>query len=795
MDDRLKDIDLWRSELGLFPVPLFSDDSQDKQFVLLNGSRGNFCLDLTNQHLSLETRNRAWSSNVGHYVGLVDHHIEVQRWDQRKQSIERYSYESVSRDLEKFHSHLEKDEPRWELSVVSHVIRVFRSLRSALGRSSDGYTSLKAFLYLLACVTDRADRGKVTLESWQLDESAAGIAENIRAADWNALVDDLMIGRPLEGLIPNLTLLLRHASGQVFQEAHYEAVSFPQEQFMLNGFAPTPIRLGDAPKGVGLHFTPPALARTLIEECFEQLSILPTSLVVFDPSCGSGEFLREALRQLKIRQYKGTIKLIGWDVSQAACDMAAFLLSWESRGHNTEIVTDLRCVDSIVANTWPKDVDIVVMNPPFVSWEDMSEQQKEALSQVLGNLTKLRPDLSSAFLLKAAFSVRRGGVLSSILPASFLDGDSAAGVRERLGEILTPRLLARLGSHQLFRNALVDAGFYVASANGNKPESVVAFWADHRPQSSSAGLRMLRKIRNSPTQNVFPIAEKGFSIYLNPEIGRGRESWAPRPYDAWKLFNSLRGFPQVGDIFDVKQGVRTGLNKTFILSKEQWEKLSTKRARSYFHPAVLNESIQDGVITDSAYVFYPYGKNSIDSESELQEMLGSYYLDFLLPNKEELSRRGSKRKANWWELSEHRAWQETSEPKIVSTYFGNSGSFGWDSGGKYVVVQGFGWLYKPTKDFPKLTAEIGLSYLAILNSRLFSKLLSATSNHVGGGQWNLSKKFVKKVPLPSLFNSQISAVAISELSSIGRSIHAGLPVAEETREDLVNAIYGLDDAL
>src|SRR4029078_6916092 len=99
----------------------------------------------------------------------------------------------------------------------------------------------------------------------------------------------------------------------------------------------------------------------------------------------------------------------------------------------------------------PRNVDILVMNPPFVSWEDMSPQQKDALSQVLGDLTKIRPDLSSAFLLKAALSIRRGGVLSSIIPASFLDGDSAAGVREKLGEILAPRLLARLGSHQLFR--------------------------------------------------------------------------------------------------------------------------------------------------------------------------------------------------------------------------------------------------------------------------------------------------------------------------------------------------------
>src|SRR4029078_8866262 len=137
MDERLKRIDMWRTKLGLYPVPLFSEESESTRFVLLNGKRGNFCLDLTDQRLVKETRNLAWSSTVGHYVGLVGQHIEVQRWDQRQQSIERYSYDSVSRDLEKFHSHLEKTEPKRELSVVAHVIRVFRSLRTALGRGSD----------------------------------------------------------------------------------------------------------------------------------------------------------------------------------------------------------------------------------------------------------------------------------------------------------------------------------------------------------------------------------------------------------------------------------------------------------------------------------------------------------------------------------------------------------------------------------------------------------------------------------------------------------------------------------
>ena len=795
MEDRLKRLDLWRLSLGLYPVPLFGEGSQSNQFVLLNGNRGNFCLDLRNEHLSDESRNSAWSSNVGHYVSLVDGSVEVQRWDQRRQAIERYNHESVLNDLEKFHSHLEKDEPRREFSIISHVIRVFRSLRTALGTSTDGPTSLKAFLYLLALVTDNVERDRLTTDKWGLDATAADVANLVRKADWDALVCELIDGRPLEGLTPIPALVLRHASGQLFQEAHYEAIAIPQEQLMLSGFAPLPVTLGKRYKGFGLHFTPPALARTLVEEALNVIETLPPSVVIFDPACGSGEFLREALRQLKMNNYHGWVKLVGWDVSPAACDMANFVLSWERRGYENQVEIDIKCQDSVLAEEWPRDVNVVVMNPPFLSWQDMDSEQRDSITRVLGDLSKKRPDLSSAFVLRAASTLLRGGVLASILPASFLDGESAGPVRTQLGEILRTRLVGRLGSHQLFMSATVDAALYVGSLDSVQFDAPVAFWADHRPQSASAGLRALRKVRSARGQDVLPVLEKGFNIYENSAFGKGKGSWAPRPYEAWKLIRSLSSLTRVRELFDVRQGILTGLNKAFILSKQQWEKLRTKRERSYFRPAVLNESIRDGFLQDSGYLFYPYGEAAIQTESELRSVLRHYYEEFLLPNKELLSKRVSRGGAKWWQLSRHRTWQETPDPKLVSTYFGDAGSFAWDSSGSFVVVQGYAWIHRATKQFKNLPAGIALAYLPILNSHVFSKLLSATSNHVGGGQWNLSKRFVDNVPLPNLLSGELDPTLITELTRVGSDIHSRGVVDTEKREELVNAAYGLDDSI
>lgn len=786
----LFDIDLWRKELGLLPVPLFTE--QERSFVLLNGNRGNFCLDIGGDLIEKDGRNIAWSSNVGHFVALSENYVEVQRWDQKRSSLEKYNAKSVYENLEKFHAYLEQDSPRKDITVIAHAIQVFRKLRAAVGNEFDGLNSLKAFLYLLGCAADNTDRKKLLLEQWGLDEKNTELALIIQDSDWNALLNDLLRGRPLESLVPNITLVLRHASGQLFQEAHYEAIFVSRNQLRFGGILPAPAKISNEAKGVGLHFTPPALARTLVEEVLSNYNYKKELLVIFDPACGSGEFLRESLRQLKIRRYDGKIQLIGWDDSESACDMAKFALTWEKREFPGNVSLQISRKNSLdPKQDWPRDVDIVLMNPPFVSWEDMNSTQKELLHEVLGNLIQKRPDLSYAFLLKSISCLRNGGVLGTILPSSFLDGESARKIRQHIGEQMSPILIARLGSHTLFSNATVDASFYVAKKGILRDHPATAFWADYRSASSSAGLRALRKIRQLQNQNVYPVIGDGFSIYVNPSLGHGDSSWAPRPYKSWKLTQSLDHLPKVEDLFQVKQGIRTGHNKAFILPQDEWAKL-LKREQRFFRPAIVNRSVQYGFLKKSSYVFYPYGEYEIENENELRKNLGEYYREYLLPNKNKLMKRPRVDPAKWWQLTWHRDWQVEHKPKIISTSFGGAGSFAWDESGDFVVVQGWAWLPIYNQRSQSFQRKISLAYLAILNSPFFAELLSAFSNHVSGGQWDLSSKFVSNVALPDLLDGKVKSATIDELSNIGMKIHQGLPVDEQTTEKLINSLYELE---
>jgi hypothetical protein len=463
----LAKVDTWRTTLGLLPVPLFTIKTLGQRFVLLNGNRGNFCLDLEESHVGEEGRNYAWSSNVGHYVVVGEKYVEVQRWDQRRSALDRYSYASVCENLEDFHAYLEKDIPKQGISVVSHVIGVFRRLRATLGRNYSGTDSLRVFLYLLASTADESGTGKINPNDWALAGKAASLASLIREADWRVLHEDLLRGRESDGLVPDITLLLRHASGQLFQEAHYEAI-FGPDQLSFGGFLPSSVTVSKKHEGRGVHFTPSALARTLVESALRGCHSVSQNLLVFDPACGSGEFLREVLRQLELSGYNGHLKLIGWDVSEAASEMASFVLAWEKRNTKLDVDYQVICRDSL-AHDWPQDVDIVLMNPPFTSWQDMDSSERETLKEILGGLITMRPDLSYAFLWKAESCLRSNGLLGTVLPASLLDGSSATRLRKKLAETMSPILIARLGNPLMFQGAIIDSALYVARKGSIEP--------------------------------------------------------------------------------------------------------------------------------------------------------------------------------------------------------------------------------------------------------------------------------------------------------------------------------------
>lgn len=783
-NSKIIDINFLEKKLGLFPVPIFHSDKNQNPYVLLNGSLGSFCADINGEY---EERGRilAWSSDVKHYLSVLDDVVKVYRWD--KLNSETYSITSIEDKIHNFYDYLIKDQIKNNISVIFFVIQFYRKIRNLL-KDKIGRDSLNALLVLFAAELSKQDPDKVNIENWSLSESTKDVVNKISNSNWDYLLKELRGGVPALDLKPDINLILRHASGSLFQEAHFETLFSNQMLLPFDNFQLVESKVREV-HPAGVYYTPSVLVRTIVEEAIKTIGTLPSKLKIFDPACGSGEFLKEFLRQLKIRNYNGDIEIIGWDISSAAVDITNFVLAFEKQIFQQSVICRIECKDSLSpSSVWPTDIDFVLMNPPFISWESMSGSQKDYVQNIMGSLYSARPNSAGAFFWKAINSLKENGIIGTILPASILEADSFDSLRKKVIEILSIKFIGKLGSLNLFSDAIVDTSIFVAQKIVNQTnEPTIFLWCDNQLQSVSSAIREFRKSRFDLISKDFPFEQKNFSFYPISDL-YNKKTWTPISYTSYKLLNELGSFPKAEELFEIKQGVRTGFNKAFIIKADFWKKLK-KIEKKFFRPVIINESIVNGFIQNVAYIFYPYGElgNLIQTEKDLKHYVSTYYNEILSKYKQALTKRAEKNVKNWWTLTRPRGWQLKKVQKIVSTEFGKAGSFSVDDDGEFIVERGHAWFLRQVESSYDLS-DLYYGYVAILNSDFINSLLEAVSKKISGGQWYLSSKFLNNLPLPNLSRMNDKAL-FEEISNIGYCLVKNKGVDKSSLNLITEQVY------
>lgn len=753
--------DRWAQTFGLAIAPLFESDEikgSDRHHVLLDGGYGSFAMSVGVEKMwkSSEPAEWCWSSNLPHHVTITDTEVGVVRWDKRKPEL--LTLTSVENQIDAFYSYLNADRIQSSKRVVEHMLNIFRRVRSLVADADlDDDLTVDAFLAVLI----HALSGKT---SFREVDSQAGRAllsvlsqpgiESIRE-DFSLT---LLAGQRLS-FFPELAV--RHAGSVIFQEAHFELLRASSPD--LFGFT-QPAQSRQVTRG-GAHFTPPALARSIAEKTFAQIDDLHSreKLVILDPACGAGAFLHEALRTLRRLRFSGSVVLVGRDISKPAMSMAKFVLEaaradWAPKG-GCDI--DLEIGDSLSLAL--PTADVVLMNPPFISWSALSADQREQMAAVLGHNLQGRADFSMAFVTRALNALKKNGVIGTLLPASLFNLQAADAWRRDLLDQADLRFIASLGDFGLFSYALVQVAALVLSKQ--QPfgrQDAIALVTDNSAEATGNALRALRRFESDSYSNDRSDPWRLFRLPVKKL--REQSTWrlvAPHIEISLRdLLDSGRALP-VGSLFDVRQGVRTGHNPSFLLTSDQLEQLPL-RERKWFRAATTNDSIVNGQIRSRHWIFYPYDDDglAIKTEQQLAKAVPSFLKKFLTPERETLSKRANIIRGNrpdWWGLSERRSWALSKEPRLISKYFGGPGGVATDLDCQYIVVQGFAWFPKWIEDDNFQDDVAGLptrallaAYAAIMNSKFFGKLLEVFSPHVAGGQFDLSPRYMNAVPLPNL---------------------------------------------
>lgn len=307
----------------------------------------------------------------------------------------------------------------------------------------------------------------------------------------------------------------------------------------------------DAPrarKARGAFFTPPELARFVA-----RWAIRSPGDHVLEPACGEAEFLAAAFDRLQSMGCRADVSMhsvVGCEVHEASAEKAAERL--RNSGYSTNIV-----VSDFLRLSPDPSFDAVIGNPPYVRFQLLSSDQKDAINAIAERHAIAVSSLSSLwmpFVLHATSFLKSGGRLGLVLPAELLTVNYAAPLRSFL-----------MASFSTVRLATFDEPVFP-----EVQEEVVLLLADGWKRGSCSSITWQQ------CDDASDLASGKLTLYQPPSEGA---RWSGL-FASSDSLSSLGRLTSAGEFVPLSQwgglslGAVTGNNGFFVLNQsefEQWE--------------------------------------------------------------------------------------------------------------------------------------------------------------------------------------------------------------------------------
>lgn len=761
----------WAKGSGLLPIHL-SPLLHKKQFILLDGGRYDFCLDLTDDEAPISHYySAAWSSDVKNFIKVGKEEATVYNWSRNK--ADKVPLRLVAEKFPAFLKILDSTNYRTSEDIAPFVLGLFAQLRNITQEKKDPIAALNLLFKLLVSI-EETDLSRNTCETW-------GIESMPLPDGFDRIVETLKKG--FRGITPNLDFILRHGSGPLFESAHREALYFDSQLDLFGGISSN-LTYSMSSGYSSIHYTPRYLVRSIVEDALKHLDLSKPILKVMDPACGSGTFLQETLKQLKELGYAGKVVVKGYDISLMATMTTKFLLSYEQRTlWDRQLELDIVRCDSLDAD-WGIQ-DLILMNPPFISSELIKDTEtKDKVNAVLAGLNmKHRPNMAAAFFYKAFRSLDAGGVLGMVIPSSILIQEQYRPLREAVTESANLSTVAQLGNF-VFENALVDTSFVILDKNKDKYNLPLNIWCNNKESSAFEAMKGWRKMYY---EGLPAKIEQNYNIFIPSRFPIVTGSWKVLSEKDDLFVKSLASMLRNGSlkplihVFEVKQGIIKGDKDLFEIGEYEYSQL-TESEQHLFRSIASSETIKPGYVTSGHYLWYPYDLNGlmIKTEDELRKHEWSY--NWLLEHKETLQHRQGVK--NWWELTRPRNEQFKKEIRLCSKRSGSVRSFAIIPD-NYVVEEGNVFLFR-TQNYE---LDDMYFYLSYFSSNTFERLLSIYARPLKAG-FDLGKIQIKDIPIVDVADYGIrSSEAYKSLVEFGKEYALGYTSLQEHFDRYVLSFY------
>ena len=208
----------------------------------------------------------------------------------------------------------------------------------------------------------------------------------------------------------------------------------------------------------------------------------------------------------------------------------------------------------------------------------------------------------------------------------------------------------------------------------------------------------------------------------------------------------------IGDICEVKIGLKTALDRIFILNEREIEVLQlNKQEKSLFKPFFKNSDIEKYNLETKAQKYVLYLHEEIKNIYDYPK-IWQYLLEHkdAIQSRKDANLRGAFKRGNWWVLSTPRLEIDFESPKIVTPYRTYRSSFALSDHTWYASADVY---FITPKD-----SQYSLRYLlGFLNSKLYFL-------------W-LYHKGKRKGDVLELYQRPLSEIPVSAVTSFNKATH------------------------
>lgn len=484
-----------------------------------------------------------------------------------------------------------------------------------------------------------------------------------------------------------------------------------------------------------------------------------------DPSCGTGAFLI-GLVEFYLKQYGKSIKktvqenILGSDILEYNIKRAKILLSilaLENGEYLEEEDFNLIHQDSL-RGEWKDKFDVVVGNPPYVKYQDLSDDNRAYLLKEWTTIQIGTYNLYFAFFELGYQLLNANGRLGYITPNNYFTSLAGKNLRAFFTQNKCVSRIIDFSHKKVF-----DAQTYTAITFLNRKENASILY--DRIKNEDTPIQFIGKVNGSPNK-------------LNELNVKKWRLLKTKEQKNIKIIENI-GTP-LKELFDICVGIATLKDQIFFVDAKNCDgdyliksteegkfKIEKEVTKSVYK--ISNFKSQDDVADNSKKIIFPYTIKSGQAKPILETEFKSKYPEcykYLLTQKEILESR-DKGKVNF---SPFYVWGRTQGltkrgKKILTPTFSRHPRFLLVEEKDAFFTNGYGIYFRKEKNnrvdlFSEyahlLSVEKNIDVVQkILNSYIMHYYISNTSVSIAGGYPCYQKNFIEKFTIPDFTATEI----------------------------------------